>query len=211
MADSYRAQRGPLARVWLAATLERKVTKQSLLSASIPQSVEAIVKIEMIPMALRLSGQLLLGVARIYSRKAKYLMDDCTETLSKVKLAFRPGVVDMSIEQQQASKGQLTHQVENTQLNEFDLIYADVAFQDWCVCGLYGIAQIFLRAFCITGKLLSKQSWLRLVTKPRTKSQQRPQTKRSPCQIMITILRQRLNTIEVWTASTSMKVTSASI
>lgn len=46
-------------------------------------------------MALRLSGQLLLGVARIYSRKAKYLLDDCNETLAKVKKAFRPGAVDM--------------------------------------------------------------------------------------------------------------------
>lgn len=46
-------------------------------------------------MALRLSGQLLLGVARIYSRKTKYLLDDCNETLAKVKKAFRPGAVDM--------------------------------------------------------------------------------------------------------------------
>ena len=37
-------------------------------------------------MALRLSGQLLLGVVRIYSRKAKYLLDDCNEALLKIKL-----------------------------------------------------------------------------------------------------------------------------
>jgi hypothetical protein len=37
-------------------------------------------------MALRLSGQLLLGVVRIYSRKAKYLLDDCNEALIKIKL-----------------------------------------------------------------------------------------------------------------------------
>lgn len=43
-------------------------------------------------MALRLSGQLLLGVARIYSRKAKYLMDDCNEALIKIKMAFRVNV-----------------------------------------------------------------------------------------------------------------------
>ena len=39
-----------------------------------------------VPLALRLSAQLLLGVARIYSRKAKYLLDDCNEALAKVKL-----------------------------------------------------------------------------------------------------------------------------
>lgn len=37
-------------------------------------------------MALRLSGQLLLGVVRIYSRKAKYLLEDCNEALLKIKL-----------------------------------------------------------------------------------------------------------------------------
>jgi len=37
-------------------------------------------------LALRTSGQLLLGVVRIYSRKAKYLLDDCNEALVKIKL-----------------------------------------------------------------------------------------------------------------------------
>ena len=37
-------------------------------------------------MALRLSGQLLLGVVRIYGRKAKYLLDDCNEALLKIKM-----------------------------------------------------------------------------------------------------------------------------
>lgn len=37
-------------------------------------------------MALRLSGQLLLGVVRIYSRKAKYLLDDCNEAILKIKM-----------------------------------------------------------------------------------------------------------------------------
>jgi len=36
-------------------------------------------------MALRLSGQLLFGVVRIYSRQAKYLLDDCNEALIKLK------------------------------------------------------------------------------------------------------------------------------
>ena len=43
-------------------------------------------------MALRLSGQLLLGVVRIYSRKAKYLLDDCNEALLKIKM-----VIELSI------------------------------------------------------------------------------------------------------------------
>jgi cohesin complex subunit SCC1 len=43
-------------------------------------------------MALRLSGQLLLGVCRIYSRKAKYLLDDCNEALLKIKLVGNTGL-----------------------------------------------------------------------------------------------------------------------
>lgn len=70
-----------------------------LLSTSIPKSVTAIVSLDVstVPTALRHSGQLLLGVARIYSKKAKYLMDDCTEALVKIKLAFRSGVVSVEI------------------------------------------------------------------------------------------------------------------
>uniref|UniRef100_A0A8C4G9H6 Rad21/Rec8-like protein N-terminal domain-containing protein n=1 Tax=Denticeps clupeoides TaxID=299321 RepID=A0A8C4G9H6_9TELE len=44
-------------------------------------------------MALRTSGHLLLGVVRIYHRKAKYLLADCNEAFIKIKMAFRPGMV----------------------------------------------------------------------------------------------------------------------
>ncbi|CAL3973275.1 unnamed protein product [Diplocarpon coronariae] len=80
---------GPLARVWLSANLERKLSKNHILQASVKDSVEAIVTPNQAPMALRLSGQLLLGVVRIYSRKARYLLDDCNEALLKIKMAFR--------------------------------------------------------------------------------------------------------------------------
>lgn len=48
--------------------------------------LDAIMGQEIEVMALRLSGQLLLGVVRIYSRKAKYLLDDCNEALLKIKM-----------------------------------------------------------------------------------------------------------------------------
>ncbi|EOD43524.1 putative double-strand-break repair protein rad21 protein [Neofusicoccum parvum UCRNP2] len=93
---------GPLARVWLAANLERKLSKSNILQSNIETSVSAIVDQGQAPMALRLSGQLLLGVVRIYSRKARYLLDDCNEALMKIKLAFRPGNVDLPANQAQA-------------------------------------------------------------------------------------------------------------
>lgn len=79
------AYQGPLAKVWLAAH-ERKLTKAQLLQTSITRSTQAIVEQDEAPLALRLSGQLLLGVVRIYSRKARYLLDDCNEALMKIKL-----------------------------------------------------------------------------------------------------------------------------
>ncbi|KAL1310987.1 hypothetical protein AAFC00_001207 [Neodothiora populina] len=89
------AKTGPLARVWLAANIERKLTKQNILQSNIESSVHTIIDTNQAPIALRLSGQLLLGVVRIYSRKARYLLDDCNEALMKIKLAFRPGNVDL--------------------------------------------------------------------------------------------------------------------
>lgn len=77
---------GPLARVWLSANLERKLSKSHILQLDIESSVSAIVDPGQAPMALRLSGQLLLGVVRIYSRKTRYLLDDCNEALMKIKM-----------------------------------------------------------------------------------------------------------------------------
>ncbi|GAA5926966.1 hypothetical protein JCM3775_007092 [Rhodotorula graminis] len=82
-------KRGALAQVWMASHLSSKLSKQALTSTSIPKSVQSILGQELLPMALRLSGQLLLGIARIYSRKTKYLLDDAQETLHKVKKAFQ--------------------------------------------------------------------------------------------------------------------------
>lgn len=59
-------------------------------------------------MALRTSGHLLLGVVRIYSRKAKYLLADCNEAFVKIKMAFRPGMVDLPEEHQKAAVTAIT-------------------------------------------------------------------------------------------------------
>ncbi|WPH00315.1 Conserved region of Rad21 / Rec8 like protein [Acrodontium crateriforme] len=89
------AKNGPLARVWLASNLERKLSKQNVLNEKLETKVKDIIGTDQAPMALRMSGQLLLGVARIYGKKAKYLLDDCSEALIKIKMAFRPGNVDL--------------------------------------------------------------------------------------------------------------------
>jgi cohesin complex subunit SCC1 len=80
---------GPLARVWLAANVERKLSKSQVLQSDIQQSIGAIVDQGDEPLALRLSGQLMLGVVRIYGKKAKYLQDDCHEALLKIRMTFK--------------------------------------------------------------------------------------------------------------------------
>ncbi|GAB5591091.1 sister chromatid cohesion protein 1 [Umbelopsis nana] len=89
------SKKGPLARVWLAAHWERKISKNQFLQTNIEKTVDAITTEQQEALTLRLSGQLLLGVVRIYSRKTRYLLEDCNDALVKIKTAFKKGDVDM--------------------------------------------------------------------------------------------------------------------
>uniref|UniRef100_A0A7S0LMX7 Rad21/Rec8-like protein N-terminal domain-containing protein n=1 Tax=Coccolithus braarudii TaxID=221442 RepID=A0A7S0LMX7_9EUKA len=90
------AKKGPLGKIWLAAHMEKKVPKLQIIATNISESVDSIEN-PTVPMALRVSGHLLLGVARIFSRKVQYLLTDCSEAMVKIKDAFRgPGAVDMA-------------------------------------------------------------------------------------------------------------------
>jgi hypothetical protein len=82
------AKKGPLAKVWLAAHWgDKKLARPQIFATDISQSVESIVN-PSVPLALRVSGHLLLGVVRIYSRKVKYVLHDCTEAMVKLQMAF---------------------------------------------------------------------------------------------------------------------------
>ena len=89
------ARKGPLGKIWLSAHWDKKLTKNQIFATDISASVESILA-PAAPLALRVSGHLMLGIVRIYSRKVKYLMSDCTEAMWKIKMAFRPGNVDMA-------------------------------------------------------------------------------------------------------------------
>ncbi|KAG5176608.1 Rec8 like protein-domain-containing protein [Tribonema minus] len=88
------SKKGPLGKIWLAAHYDKKLTKNQIYAMDITESVDSIVHPN-VPLALRVSGHLLLGVVRIYSRKVQYLLSDCSEAQVKMKMAFRPGVVDL--------------------------------------------------------------------------------------------------------------------
>ncbi|XP_058846821.1 double-strand-break repair protein rad21 homolog [Acipenser ruthenus] len=91
----FMSKRGPLAKIWLAAHWEKKITKAHVYECNLETTVKDILSPKM-KIALRTSGHLLLGVVRIYSRKAKYLLADCNEAVVKIKIAFRPGITDLS-------------------------------------------------------------------------------------------------------------------
>jgi len=101
------AKKGPLARIWLAAHWDKKLTKAHVYETNIESSVEGIMQPK-VKMALRTSGHLLLGVVRIYSRKAKYLLADCNEAFVKIKMAFRPGMVDLPEDKREAAMNAIT-------------------------------------------------------------------------------------------------------
>lgn len=89
--DFILSKRSSLAKVWLAAHWEKKLSKVQVFETNLQSSVHDILN-PRTPIALRTSSHLLVGLVRIYSRKAKYLLTDCSEALVNIKVAFRPGV-----------------------------------------------------------------------------------------------------------------------
>ncbi|XP_019449918.1 PREDICTED: sister chromatid cohesion 1 protein 4-like isoform X2 [Lupinus angustifolius] len=113
------AKKGPLGTIWIAAHLERKLRKNQVADTDIGVSVDSILFPD-VPIALRLSSHLLLGVVRIYSRKVNYLFDDCSEALLKVKQAFRSTAVDLPPEESTAPYHSITLP-ETFDLDDFEL------------------------------------------------------------------------------------------
>ncbi|XP_019339309.1 double-strand-break repair protein rad21-like protein 1 isoform X2 [Alligator mississippiensis] len=100
-------KREPLAKIWLAAHWEKKLTRAHIFECNLEMTIEKIVSPK-VRIALRTSGHLLLGVVRIYHRKTKYLLADCSEALVKMKMAFRPGLVDLPKENFEATYRSIT-------------------------------------------------------------------------------------------------------
>lgn len=79
-------------------------------------------------MALRLSGQLLLGVVTIYSKKAEYLLGDCNNILTKVKTTFRAGNVDLSTANVRSTHAQAQNLLLADTITELDLTLPPLDF-----------------------------------------------------------------------------------
>eukprot|EP00892_Ulva_mutabilis_P010979 jgi/Ulvmu1/8253/UM041_0064.1 len=83
----------PLGKLWLAAHADKRLKRQDINSTDVPQSVEQIIQSEdndnQLPLALRLSGLLLLGLVKIYSRQLQYLQEDCLNAVQELDKADR--------------------------------------------------------------------------------------------------------------------------
>lgn len=127
--DTFLHKDGPLARVWLAAHWDRKLSKSQLLQTHIPSGVDVLVEDDDDYVTLRLSGQLLYGFARIYSRKAKYFQDDCADALMRIQVAFRgTAAVDLAQDQLHASRAAITLPDTSTTLN---LLLPEPSLASW--------------------------------------------------------------------------------
>ncbi|XP_012065510.2 sister chromatid cohesion 1 protein 3 isoform X1 [Jatropha curcas] len=85
--QTFLARKGPLGTVWCAAHLQHRLKKSHYTSTDISSTVDRIMFPE-VPIALRMSGHLLLGVVRIYSKKVDYLYHDCNVFLIGLRKAF---------------------------------------------------------------------------------------------------------------------------
>ncbi|KFK32213.1 hypothetical protein AALP_AA6G212200 [Arabis alpina] len=99
--QTYLARKGPLGTVWCAAHLQHRLKKSHYTATNIPETVDLIICPE-VPMALRMSSHLLLGVVRIYSKKVEYLFRDYTLLHSWLAKAFVSSQVDLPEDARQA-------------------------------------------------------------------------------------------------------------
>lgn len=78
-------RKGPLARIWIAAHEAKRLKRAEVAATDLEESIGFIHHPD-IPIALRTSGHLLLGVVRIYSKKVMYLLTDCIEATQKIRM-----------------------------------------------------------------------------------------------------------------------------
>lgn len=144
MSELLLSRQGPLAHVWLASNYDKKLSKHQLLSTNIVTSSNIISSKQLHSLnvasdagntiTLRLSGQLLLGIVKIYSRKTKYLLDDINETLYKLKNSFKYAsgatlgtntAITVNLPPQQTTLTNFSRTLLQDQVTDLDLFYQD--------------------------------------------------------------------------------------
>ncbi|XP_039002992.1 sister chromatid cohesion 1 protein 3-like [Hibiscus syriacus] len=91
---TFLSRKAPLGTVWCAAHVQHRLKKSHYTATDIPTTVDHIMFPE-VPIALRMSGHLLLGIVRIYSKKVEYLYHDCNIILIGLSKVFAPSQVTL--------------------------------------------------------------------------------------------------------------------
>ncbi|XP_051140560.1 sister chromatid cohesion 1 protein 2-like [Andrographis paniculata] len=83
------SKKGALGVVWMAAHCYKRLKKDQVQQTNVPASVDMILKEEVPKLTHRILAFLLLGIARIYAKKAEYLNKDCADLLNKLCEVFK--------------------------------------------------------------------------------------------------------------------------
>ncbi|KAM1124203.1 hypothetical protein ACFX2B_039152 [Malus domestica] len=105
--QTFLARKGPLGTVWCAAHLQSRLKKSHYTSTDIPSTVDRIMFPD-VPIALRMSGHLLFGVVRIYSKQVDYLYQDCNVVLTTLRKTFASIDLDLPENARQAPVQSIT-------------------------------------------------------------------------------------------------------
>lgn len=70
-------------------TTSRKVNRKTIENVDVPRACNTIEKPPGAPIALRLQGNLLYGVAGVYSKHGLYLLDDVQKVWARMRTFYR--------------------------------------------------------------------------------------------------------------------------
>ncbi|KAI1019743.1 hypothetical protein LB504_009612 [Fusarium proliferatum] len=100
-----------VATIWLVATVgksnQKRLTRKAIQQVNVPKACETIID-PGAPLALRLQGNLLYGVSRVYAQQCRYMLSDAEKTQSDMMTFFR--VMDTSETDPNAGKSK-RHQI----------------------------------------------------------------------------------------------------
>ncbi|KAJ4140107.1 R8 protein [Fusarium equiseti] len=81
-----------VATIWLVATVgkssQKRLTRKAIQGVDVPKACETIID-PGAPLALRLQGNLLYGISRVYSQQCHYVLSDAEKTQSNMMMLFR--------------------------------------------------------------------------------------------------------------------------
>ncbi|EAY17075.1 N terminus of Rad21 / Rec8 like protein [Trichomonas vaginalis G3] len=114
-------KKGPLSSVWIAGTSTDKLGKKMVLATDIATLAKQIMEEERVNLVLRLSGMLLKGLVVVYSKKMQYMLTDCEDVISKIKLSFKPGQIDLTGKNSKEETITITTDISDLTIEPVDL------------------------------------------------------------------------------------------